>query len=105
MALLNCKECGKALSDRARVCRHCGAPSDRVSLWIWIALSIFALIVAAVWWSGPMSKEESDMRDAITKCWNVYEKKSLTPREKVGIAAVCEELEKKLALRLPYVRR
>ena len=107
MALLNCKECGKALSDKARVCPHCGAPfeSDKVSVWIWIALSIFALVVAAVWWSGPMSKEESDSRDAIAKCWKMYEKQSLTPSEKVGVARVCEELEKKLALRLPYLRR
>ncbi len=28
MALINCEECGKEISDKARVCPHCGAPVD-----------------------------------------------------------------------------
>ena len=26
MALINCKECGKQISDKAASCPHCGAP-------------------------------------------------------------------------------
>lgn len=29
MALINCKECGKEVSDAASVCPHCGAPVDK----------------------------------------------------------------------------
>lgn len=29
MALMNCKECGKEVSDSASVCPHCGAPVDK----------------------------------------------------------------------------
>ncbi|MBE6650700.1 MAG: zinc ribbon domain-containing protein [Ruminococcaceae bacterium] len=26
MAIINCKECGKEISDKARKCTHCGNP-------------------------------------------------------------------------------
>ena len=28
MALINCKECGKQISDKTNYCRHCGAPTN-----------------------------------------------------------------------------
>ena len=28
MALINCKECGKEISDQARACPNCGNPSE-----------------------------------------------------------------------------
>ena len=29
MAMINCSECGKEISDQARTCPNCGHPSDR----------------------------------------------------------------------------
>ncbi|MFA6904369.1 MAG: zinc ribbon domain-containing protein [Gallionellaceae bacterium] len=31
MALINCNECGKEISDKATTCPHCGAPTVNVS--------------------------------------------------------------------------
>ena len=31
MALINCSECGKEISDKATSCPHCGAPTSNVS--------------------------------------------------------------------------
>ena len=28
MALIDCRECGKEISDKARTCPHCGCPSE-----------------------------------------------------------------------------
>ena len=30
MALIKCSECGKNVSDKAKVCIHCGAPIEEV---------------------------------------------------------------------------
>ncbi|RJX18994.1 MAG: zinc-ribbon domain-containing protein [Desulforudis sp.] len=32
MALINCKECGRQISNKAEVCPHCGAPSTAKKL-------------------------------------------------------------------------
>jgi uncharacterized membrane protein YvbJ len=29
LAMINCSECGKEISDQARTCPNCGHPSDR----------------------------------------------------------------------------
>ena len=32
MALINCYECGKQVSDKASACPHCGAPMDEIDI-------------------------------------------------------------------------
>lgn len=50
MALINCKECGKEISDQAKACPHCGAkpavPSGCAAVFIIVAtvLIVFSLI-------------------------------------------------------------
>lgn len=45
MAIANCRECGKEVSDQAKTCPHCGvsAPVQKVA-WLWVI--VFGILVA-----------------------------------------------------------
>lgn len=32
MALINCQECGREVSDQAKTCPHCGAPPTKLQV-------------------------------------------------------------------------
>ncbi|MBR0319371.1 MAG: zinc ribbon domain-containing protein [Spirochaetia bacterium] len=88
MALINCSECGKQISDKAYTCPHCGAPLDQSSktakpkkrkkkwLIILIVLVIFALI-------GKMSESGSTGNNEATseqKTEKTTEQKNITKK-------------------------
>lgn len=43
MSLIKCKECGKQISDKAKVCPSCGYVPRRTSLFTWIVTIILAI--------------------------------------------------------------
>jgi hypothetical protein len=64
MALISCKECSKEVSDKARVCPHCGARL-KMALWLKIILWIFGIWISLVFISvksqfQKLSKHKSD---------------------------------------------
>jgi len=50
MALTNCRECGKELSDQAATCPHCGAPNvarrKPFKWWLWLPIGGVAAFLA-----------------------------------------------------------
>ena len=32
MSLINCNECGKEISDKAKVCVNCGCPIEKIKI-------------------------------------------------------------------------
>lgn len=58
MALINCKECGKEISDKATTCPNCGNPNTLTKeekqtklyqkWWFWVCIVLLALIVSFV---------------------------------------------------------
>ena len=43
MALVACKECGKEVSKKAKVCPHCGFKPKRTSLFTWLVMIFVAV--------------------------------------------------------------
>lgn len=43
----------------------------------------------------PADLEKEKWANAATECWKAYEKKSLTPYDKAGVAKFCEDMEAK----------
>ena len=51
MALINCPECNKEISDKALVCPNCGENSKKQKLTLkrWIIIAIGVAILLAIW--------------------------------------------------------
>lgn len=79
MALITCPECGKEISDKAKVCPNCGAPTPSaikkkentktaartVAIRIFLLIMTVAVIAAAVWynsWSKAKAEQEEQKR-------------------------------------------
>lgn len=109
MALINCAECGKEVSDRAPICPHCGAPiagkmknetkqKSKVLSWtlgvpgaIFLPFFIYGIFASQT----PEGKAKQAVRYGIERCWREQESKSLAPSEARFVAGACEILEKK----------
>lgn len=75
MALINCPECGKEISDRAKACPHCGAPLrikkqkseksnrqkivNKVILIVAIFVISAALVTGYLLWQNRIQKEKN----------------------------------------------
>lgn len=46
MAIINCKECGADISDKAKACPKCGAPNDTISTGKLIELLLYLALIA-----------------------------------------------------------
>lgn len=56
MSIIKCKECGAEVSDKAKVCPKCGAPTPKkTSILTWFAVFIFVLIIFSI------SKDSNNM--------------------------------------------
>lgn len=114
MALVDCKECGNQISDKAATCPHCGfafitaappvapTPGKSSSIWwLWvlaIPASVFlALMVIAV--VDPSTGEKSDARSAIALCWDEQGRKSNAPGVARFVAGACERMESDFRVR------
>ena len=64
------------------------------TLSIWIGLALMAFITYIVWFPPKKTAIDYD-RDAISNCWQGYEKKSLPSDTKLLVAKMCEDLEAK----------
>lgn len=79
MAMIRCPECGKEISDKAKVCPNCGAPAPSavekkenaketakiVAFRIFLFIVTVAVIAAAVWyysWSKAKAEQEEKER-------------------------------------------
>lgn len=79
MALITCPECGHNISDKAKVCPNCGAPTPSaiekkesakaaaraIAIKIFLAVMTVAVIAAAVWynsWSRAKAEQEEKER-------------------------------------------
>ena len=60
--------------------------------------AIVLFVVANAIFGDPPTKEELEKENwqrSAQACWQNYERKSITPGEKVGIAKMCEDMEAK----------
>ena len=58
--------------------------------------AIVLFVIGVAIFGDPPTKADRDKETAkmgIESCWKAYERKSLTPDEKIGIAKFCEGLE------------
>lgn len=120
MALIECAECKKEVSDKAAACPHCGAPvaaaapkrgsyyddapavADAVppkasgsSWWKWligVPVGGFLLLMLIGSCSGGSSQRAS-RQSAIDLCWKEQSKKSNDPTQARFIASTCEKME------------
>lgn len=93
MALVECRECKKEISDQAKTCPSCGAKQGKSA---WPAILIFlGVMFVLVLIFGATHKDDgrSLERDAIDLCWKEQERKSLTAGEAQFIAGACEKME------------
>ena len=103
MSIVNCTECNKEISDKAKSCPHCGAKKKASWLWlkllIGIPVGLFLLMMFIGWMSsgnssGSSSSAKSRDRDAIQMCWQEQSRKSLDPGAARLAAGACEMMER-----------
>lgn len=118
MALVDCRECQKEISDQAAACPHCGAPVKNLQRqqtvnkksgflrWTFrvflgfIGLSFILVLIAQatsdhtadISSSNEFSQRTTE-REAIAMCWKDQERKSHDPSYARVIASVCEKME------------
>lgn len=44
MSLTKCIECGKEISDKAKMCVHCGCPISRINKYVKIKMPLYSSI-------------------------------------------------------------
>lgn len=110
MALIQCSECGKQISDLADSCPGCGAPVSGVAkssvttpavvkkgpkLWLWIPLAALGIwfVIAMFTPMTPEDMERMRKEKAIELCWEEQERKSLDPATARFVASACEKME------------
>lgn len=98
MALIHCRECGKAISSEATSCPHCGAPipkPKRTKWWLWVPLSLVAAFFAIgiIAGNSPEAEERHRQRLAIEHCWKEQSRKSFSADTSQFVAGACEMLE------------
>ena len=57
-----------------------------------LMMALGAVIKATEGPPKPLTEKEK-FENAAAECWKEYERKSLTPMEKIGIAKFCEDLD------------
>ena len=98
MALIACIECNKEISDKAKICPHCGIKTPQPKPNTWLPATILIVMLSWVFIekvNTPESKEKARERDVIKMCWNQYENKALDPNSKRFVAKTCYDLESK----------
>lgn len=96
MALIECPECKKQISDQAKVCPGCGAkpPQEPKSYaWLW---TILILLVGFVWYamardSDPQVRQMRQDRAAYELCMKEMKKAMGNP----VVAGACEQMRAK----------
>jgi hypothetical protein len=99
MAIINCPECSKEISDKAKSCPHCGAKKKASWLWLKIVLGVPAglfLLMMLIGSCTPKEKRDTKARDraAIQLCWEEQSRKSLDPAAARFSASACEMMER-----------
>jgi hypothetical protein len=80
MALVNCKECGQEVSQKAKSCPKCGAPIKKKTSWvIWVVL-----IFVVLWLIGYLSEKGSSPSSSTVSSQSA---KGVTSVYKVGDTA------------------
>lgn len=99
MAMIDCHECGKQISEGAGLCPNCGAKPKKFKWWLWYPLggvaTFFLIGIFSNSNSSPEAKEKNRAREAISICWKDYESKSFDPATKRFVAGACEMMEQK----------
>lgn len=94
MAMTECPECDKPVSESAKVCPNCG---HRLRMGAFGKLVLWSVggVVAFLAFGFMLPKDEakSRARDAISLCWSEQGRKSATPGEARFIAGTCESME------------
>lgn len=101
MSMIECYECKKEISDKAKACPHCGAkrPFD----WFWIKVLfgvpvglflVMMLIGSCTPEAGSPSDHKARDRAAIKLCWEEQSRKSIDPGSARFIAGACETMER-----------
>lgn len=116
MALINCTECGKAVSDKATICIGCGAPlapagttttdtdapkpekrekPSTLKLWLWIPLGLVGVFVMYVIaeMQNPESQERMRDRLAIEICWKDQGKPTNSAGTSNFLTSACKDME------------
>lgn len=96
MALIECHECKKEISDQAKVCPGCGAKAPREPksyAWLWTILILFG---GFVWYSvvrgnDPQVAQMRQDRAAYELCMDEMKKSMANPI----VAGACEQLRTK----------
>lgn len=101
MAMTECKECGKHISDQATSCPGCGAPTPpkakpRLSPVMRFLGGIVVVVIVGAGVAGVISPQEdvkSRDKGAIDLCWKEQSKKSHDPASSRLLAGACEKME------------
>jgi hypothetical protein len=99
MPLINCPECNKEISDKAKSCPHCGA--KKKGSWLWLKLLIgipvglflLMMLIGSLLSGSPTDGKARD-RAAIKLCWEEQSRKSLDPAAARFAAGACEMMER-----------
>lgn len=96
MALIECHECKREISDAAKACPHCGAkkPKSRALLYAIIGIPVIFFTWAMVREPGAEEVAMTHSRNVISKCWEGQAAKSNSASESQAIAAMCENFER-----------
>lgn len=99
--MINCKECGKAYSDQAKACIHCGArnPTDtgggclKAIIGLVVMVALFAIFVVAIRMYTFDPKEASE-REMIMGCRDAEnDARGIETRQ--TIRGACDSMEQK----------
>ncbi|MGE5523208.1 MAG: zinc-ribbon domain-containing protein [Rhodospirillaceae bacterium] len=91
MALIECKDCNKQISQDAKTCPQCGAKVPRAGLGMPTKILLgFTGLAAAFLIFGAMQPETPRSR-AREQCWTL-ERRAYTPAEKAIAETMCGEL-------------
>ena len=90
MKLIECKDCGKKISKRAKVCPNCGASRPQTSGCAWIILFLIFSFLAVLILTTLLDTDNIDTNDAPN--WNQNETAAVLDRENVGLTKPESEL-------------
>ena len=108
MAMIDCSECGKSISDQASSCPACGAPNRAyrkpmsgflIFVIIVVVLFVLFLIFGAVVGSTPEEKAKQQERDAIEYCKKQVTNPSLEPDAQRFASRTCDYMVDKFRVK------
>jgi hypothetical protein len=96
MAMIECRECKKPVSDEAATCPSCGVKVRDTIFWPWVFLAV-CLVLSAMMLYGHFMPESQKRANAAHEAYEVCSKMAAKAMDQAGMYACAKERDAILA--------